>query len=542
MATTKQQQVEEFKKKKESYDNASTAEEKKAIINGVDDATINKMNSTFSASNEQGTAQNKANEGLNRVETLTSKDSIISSDVKNTLSSTFSKPPAVIEADTYIKSQLEKIQSGKTSYSDQVKDLMAQIQGRDKFSYDVDADPLFQQALASAMSSGKQAMEDTIGQASALTGGYGSSYATTAGNQAYNAFIEDAYNNLPQYYQMAMNAYQMEGEEMYRQLGMLNDADAKEYDRTLNAYDATYQHRNQMYNEAYQQFRDAKSDAFASANLQLNEHGQLVSDAVNYYNVTSDYANTLYNREYQKWNDEVNQAMQYAQMLNADYWNQTNYDRGVFESDRAYDRGVHESDRAYDRGVYESDRAYDRGVEEYNDSRYWSNYWNQKDLDYKNNALAQDEAQFNAKLAAEKVEAENKSGYVTREVDGKKVQLKIPSETQYSKALEAWNKDMESNDPNMTEYNKYMDSLSGIDEESMEEYMLQHGYKSFSDRTFTKVKDTLHGFLGLQNFTDAYVDQGDIVEDEYGNQYDIADLEKLGVPKDVLRRLTHLKK
>ena len=40
-----------------------------------------------------------------------------------------------------------------------------------------------------------------------MTGGYGSTYATTAGNQAYNAFIEDAYDNLPQYYQMAMEAY-----------------------------------------------------------------------------------------------------------------------------------------------------------------------------------------------------------------------------------------------------------------------------------------------------------------------------------------------
>jgi hypothetical protein len=48
------------------------------------------------------------------------------------------------------------------------------------------------------MNSGKSAMQDTIGQASALTGGYGSTYATSAGNQAYNAFIEDAYNNLPE--------------------------------------------------------------------------------------------------------------------------------------------------------------------------------------------------------------------------------------------------------------------------------------------------------------------------------------------------------
>ena len=543
MATTKQQQVEEFKKKKEAYDNASTAEEKKAVINGVDEATTNKMNSTFTASNEQGTAQNKANEGMNRVESLTSKDSIISSDVKNTLNSTFTVPQAVTEADTYIKSQLQKIQSGKTSYSDQVKGMMDQIMNREKFSYDVDSDPLFQQALASSMNSGKQAMQDTIGQASALTGGYGSTYATTAGNQAYNAFIEDAYDNLPQYYQMAMEAYQMEGDEMYRQLGMLNEADATEYNRNVTAYDATYQHRNQMYNEAYQQFRDSKSDAYNMANLQLNEHGQLVSDAVNYYNVTSDYANTLYNREYQKWNDEVNQAMKYAQMLNSDYWNQTNYDRGVYESDRAYERDVFESDRNYNRGVYESDRAFDEGVRQYNQNYNQTEKWNQADEDYRRDALAQDQTQFETKLAADAIADNNKSGYVTREDEnGNKVQLKLPSETQNAKALEAWNKDMEANDGNLTEFNKYLDSLNGVDTETIEDYVSQHGFGSFEDRTFTKTTDSMHGFLGIQNLTGAAVDQGDIVEDEYGNKYDLEDLAKLGLSEDFLKKLTGLKK
>lgn len=398
---TKQQQVEEFKKNKATYDNASTAEEKKAVITnlnqpkststasttntantastlkGVDDATANKAyNSTFTTSADQQTAQNKANSGANRVENLTNNKSLVSGETYALLNGTFEKPTAVVEADAYIKTQLNKIQSGKTSYSDQVKDMIAQIQGRDKFSYDVDNDPLFQQALASAMSSGKQAMQDTIGQASALTGGYGSTYATTAGNQAYNGFIEDAYDNLSQYYQMALEAYQMEGDEMYRQLGMLNEADATEYNRNITAYDATYQHRNQMYNEAYQIFRDNKADLLNSANLKLTEHGQLVSDAMNYYNVASDNANTLYNREYQSWADEVNQAQQYAQMLNNEYWKQTTYDRDVYESDRAYDRGVFESDRSYDQ----------------------TEKWNQADEDYRRDALAQDESQFSRTL------------------------------------------------------------------------------------------------------------------------------------------------
>lgn len=510
-------------------------------LNGVDEATQDKIsNPNFTASGTQKIAQNTANEAKDRVQEVTSNKQIVGDNVWNTLNSSFTVPDSVKQADTYIASQLQKIQSGKTSYSDQVKDMIAQIQGREKFSYDVDSDPLFQQALSSAMSSGKQAMQDTIGQASALTGGYGSTYATTAGNQAYNAFIEDAYNNLPEYYQMAMEAYQMEGDDMYRQLDMLNSADDKEYNRNLTAYDATYQHRNRMYDESYQLFRDSKTDAYNMANLQLSEHGQLVSDAVNNYNVSSDYANTLYGREYQQWSDSINQAMQYAQMLNTNWWNTTNFNEGVREYEQNYAQTEH---------------------------------WNQEEMDYKKDALNKEytykDKQFNlsekeymlstgdtnndgvlsdeeyakwAERYGSKTGDDTKSGYVTREVDGKKVQLKLPSESQNAKALEAWNKDMEANDGNLTEFNKYLDSLSGVDEESIQDYVATHGFSSFEERTFTKTKDSLNGFLGIQNLTGAAVDQGDIVEDEYGNKYDLEDLAKLGLSEDFLKKLTGLKK
>lgn len=346
---------EKIKNENLSYDTTN----KYTKANGVDDDTYNKQRSTFNQSSGVSNATNKANTGLSRVESLTS-DNIISNSTWKALNKEFVVPKAVTEADEYLAAQLEKIQSGKTSYTDRLKDMMDQITGREKFSYDVDTDPLFQQALASAMNSGKTAMQDTIGQASALTGGYGSTYATTAGNQAYNAFIEDAYDNLPQYYQMAMEAYQMEGDEMYRQYSMLADADSTEYNRNVTAYDATYQHRNQMYNEAYTQYRDEKADAFAMANLKLSEHGQQVSDAYTYYSAASEYADTLYAREYAKWSDEVNQAMQYAQMLNSDYWTKTNFDESV----RQYEQNFAEDVRQYNTSLAENQRQFNENMAE----------------------------------------------------------------------------------------------------------------------------------------------------------------------------------
>ena len=399
-------------------------------IKGVDDATSNDMTSSYEKSQDVINADKKSNSALSNLEILTSKDQIISDDVMSAINSSFKLPSAITEADMWIANQLEKIQSGKTSYSDQVREAMDRIMNREKFSYDVDTDPLFQQALASAMNSGKQAMQDTIGQASALTGGYGSTYATTAGNQAYNSFIEDAYDNLPQYYQMAMEAYQMEGDEMYRQYSMLSAEDDKEFNRNVAAYDATYQHRNQMYNEAYSQYRDTKSDAFATANLQISEHGQLVSDAYNYYSATSDNANTLYEREYTSWQDKVSQATNYAQLLNSDYWNQSNQDFQASEN---------EKQRDWQSAEAEKERAFT--------------------------------ASENAKNRA--VKSSSGSG-----------SLKSATESQMKKALEAYNSE------GIEGLNKYLNSVSdAYDKESIANYVGNYGELPYSQRTYTVIDD-----------------------------------------------------
>ena len=291
---------------------------------GVSDSAWAGTQETHTVSDKVNEAQANRDVASNKYTEHTQKD-MISSSTLNAMNQTFKTPAAVKEADRWLSSQLELIQSGKTSYSDQVKDMMDKIMNREKFSYDVDTDPLFQQALASAMNSGKQAMQDTIGQASALTGGYSSTYATTAGNQAYNAFIEDAYDNLPQYYQMAMEAYQMEGDEMYRQFGMVSELDDKEFNRNVMAYDATYQHRNTLYNEAYTKYRDNKSDAFAMANIEMQKYAQEGNDLYNLYTMSSNTYESLYEKDYQSWADRVNNAWKEVEVLNTDAWANKNF-------------------------------------------------------------------------------------------------------------------------------------------------------------------------------------------------------------------------
>ena len=73
------------------------------------------------------------------------------------------------------------------NWSNTLNDLTNKVLNREKFSYDLNGDALYQQYKDQYTNLGRLAMADTIGQASAMTGGYGNSYAATAGNQAFHA-------------------------------------------------------------------------------------------------------------------------------------------------------------------------------------------------------------------------------------------------------------------------------------------------------------------------------------------------------------------
>ena len=88
------------------------------------------------------------------------------------------------------------------------------------FSYNLNADPFYQQMVDRYTKSAQLGMEDTMGKAAALTGGYGNSYAVTAGQQAY-----------------------------YNQMDGLNDIAMS------------------LYNNAYNQWRDSKNDALTKYSL-----------------------------------------------------------------------------------------------------------------------------------------------------------------------------------------------------------------------------------------------------------------------------------
>jgi hypothetical protein len=124
----------------------------------------------------------------------------------------------------------------QSKWQSQLDDIIGRILNREAFSYDFNEDALYKQYAEQYMRGGKLAMQDTMGQAAAMTGGYGNSYASTAGNQAYQEYLSQLNAVIPELYGMALDRYQMEGQEMYNQYGLLSDQEAQEYGRYQDSY------------------------------------------------------------------------------------------------------------------------------------------------------------------------------------------------------------------------------------------------------------------------------------------------------------------
>jgi peptidoglycan hydrolase-like protein with peptidoglycan-binding domain len=119
----------------------------------------------------------------------------------------------------------------QSQWQSQLDALMNSIMNREKFSYDLNSDALYQQYKDKYIQQGKMAMQDTMGQAAAMTGGYGNSYAQSVGQQAYQAQLENLNDIVPELYAMALDQYNREGQELYNQYGMVADRENLDYGR-----------------------------------------------------------------------------------------------------------------------------------------------------------------------------------------------------------------------------------------------------------------------------------------------------------------------
>lgn len=139
---------------------------------------------------------------------------------------------SVLDAYDYLQSIINsKPGEYQSRYSDQLQSMLDQIMNREAFQYDASADPLFQIYQDQYILGGKRAMQDAMGQAAAMTGGYGNSYAQTVGQQTYNQYMENLMGIIPELSQMAYDRYQDEGEALERNYGLLKAEEDQDYNR-----------------------------------------------------------------------------------------------------------------------------------------------------------------------------------------------------------------------------------------------------------------------------------------------------------------------
>lgn len=149
-----------------------------------------------------------------------------------------------------------------SEYRDRIEAILEEYENRDPFTYNLSEDMLYQQYKDQYQALGQLAMADTIGQASGLTGGYGNTYATNAGSQAYQSYLRQLNEMVPSLYSMALNKYNMEGEDMLNQLGTYQSLDESDYNRWLNDYNAWLTERNNAYGVLTDEMNRAQSDYY----------------------------------------------------------------------------------------------------------------------------------------------------------------------------------------------------------------------------------------------------------------------------------------
>lgn len=192
------------------------------------------------------------------------------------------------------------------TYGQAVKDALDKINNREKFSYDINGDALYQQYKNQYINQGRLAMADTIGQASAMTGGYGNSYAAAVGNQAYQGYLQKLNDVVPELYQMALNKYNQEGQDLKDNL-------------TIN---------QNLYNTEYGEYRDRVSDwnaeqsrldsnAYNEANLDYSKFTDNRDYLAKLYSTALDWATNDANTDYN------NRFNEYQQKVSEDQWNKS---------------------------------------------------------------------------------------------------------------------------------------------------------------------------------------------------------------------------
>lgn len=242
------------------------------------------------------------------------------------------------------------------TYDGQLDQLYNQIVNRKPFTYDINSDMLYQQYKDQYMNLGQLAMRDTMGQAAALTGGYGNTYAQGAGQQQYDAYLQKLNEVVPQLYGMAQDQYNREGDALQQQFAMTGDLSDREYGRYQDALNNYWQNVSYLQGQADNEYNRGYENFYNAEQMGMQQ------DQFNYQKYLDEYDRNFQQEQWQYQQEQDAYNRQYQELL--DNWNQS-----FQESQFAYQKEQDSLESAWRDKEYQTQQAqiaYEKQLQAYN--------------------------------------------------------------------------------------------------------------------------------------------------------------------------------
>ena len=186
----------------------------------------------------------------------------------------------------------------------ELDNLIGDLRNYKEFEYNAETDPAYAELAKLYTRNGQRAMQDTLGEVSARTGGMASSYAATAGNQAYANYMSELGSKIPELRQLAYQMYQDKYNRALQGAQLAQNRYESDLVRFNNERNFAYNLHGDQQNMAYNRMRDLTS-------------GERYNEELDYARKRDAKADEIAQREwdYGVKNDEYNKALAKAQTL-----------------------------------------------------------------------------------------------------------------------------------------------------------------------------------------------------------------------------------
>lgn len=181
----------------------------------------------------------------------------------------------------------------QSKYQSQIDSILDDLINGKKPAYNPYDDPVYQNYRDQYIQGGKTAMQDTMANAAALSGGYGNSYAATAGNQAYQQYLSQLNGVIPELAQLAYERYQDEITGKRNNLNTLQGLEDAAYGRyrdTVSDWNTERDYLTGRYDTEYSRDYGAYRDSVSDWESDRSYNYQKEQDALAQKNWEKEYA------------------------------------------------------------------------------------------------------------------------------------------------------------------------------------------------------------------------------------------------------------